>query len=296
VAAGGGSSVRVEWSARFSTTRTGDEPKRAIRQNETVPMMPMPLMPGEVHVWWRLTARLEGAEVERALALLSNDERERHDRFLFPRDRRDYAAAHALLRTSLSRYAPVTPQSWRFRQKPGGKPALVPAAGTTPLSFNLSHTDGLVACAIASGDAESETGTDGSSAGASADSGIRLGIDVEALGRMVDDTVAARFFSTEEAAELRGFASAAARNQRFLEMWTLKEAYLKGIGEGLAHPLNTVTFERAGDGSIELIPKSGIDAARWRFAQFTPAAGYCLAVAVCIPQNATVSVALMDGQ
>ncbi len=39
------------------------------------------------------------------MALLSPDERTRYARFRFARDQRDYAAAHALLRTSLSRYA-----------------------------------------------------------------------------------------------------------------------------------------------------------------------------------------------
>ena len=52
--------------------------------------------------------------------LLDSDERRRYEAFHFPADRQLYLVAHALLRTSLSRYAAVSPQDWRFSGGSGG--------------------------------------------------------------------------------------------------------------------------------------------------------------------------------
>jgi 4'-phosphopantetheinyl transferase len=61
-----------------------------------------------------------------------------------------------------------------------------------------------------------------------------LGVDIEHL-RPVDDLdgVARDAFSLAER-RLLDEASAASRAQRFLEIWTLKEAWLKGMGPGLS--------------------------------------------------------------
>ena len=207
---------------------------RAIRQNDGVPMT---LAPGDVHVWCRATDSLGDADITDAVARLSPDERARYARFRFARDQRDYAAAHALLRTSLSRYADVAPGSWQFREAPGGKPSLVLGDGMPPLSFNLSHTHGLVACAIASGS--------------------DVGIDVESVDRDVGDGVAERFFSESENADLRQCASEPLRARRFIELWTLKEAYVKAIGKGLSHPLDSIVFDVADRESIRVSAAAG---------------------------------------
>ena len=87
------------------------------------------------------------ADVPALLAALSADERARAARFVFPRDRRIYAAAHGLLRSGLSAVAGL--QDWQFRAGPWGKPEL--DGGPEGLTFNLSHTEGRVAVALARG-------------------------------------------------------------------------------------------------------------------------------------------------
>jgi 4'-phosphopantetheinyl transferase len=47
--------------------------------------------------------------IERYTALVTNEERARARRFHFPRDRHNYVVTPALVRTTLSRYAPVGP-------------------------------------------------------------------------------------------------------------------------------------------------------------------------------------------
>jgi 4'-phosphopantetheinyl transferase len=215
---------------------------------------PRRLAPGDVHVWYRLTDALRESDVDQALALLSSEERAQQSRFVLARDRRDYAAAHALLRESLSRYADVAPLTWRFRTD--GKPSLDDES--LPLAFNLSHTDGLVACAISDG--------------------RDVGIDVERIDRQLDGGVAERFFSETENAALRKCAPEGRRG-RFIELWTLKEAYIKAIREGLAHPLNTIVFEFRGPESIVFEPPADVDGRTWQFALFAPTERYRLAVA-----------------
>src|SRR5262245_14317996 len=110
------------------------------------------LAPDEVAVWFRRTVTMTDAELVPLDLILSSEERARRDRLVFAADRRDFTAAHALLRHTLSRYAERRPEHWSFESGPHGKPALPSDSRDDPaLSFNLAHTRGLVACVIASG-------------------------------------------------------------------------------------------------------------------------------------------------
>jgi 4'-phosphopantetheinyl transferase len=218
-------------------------------------------------VVWQATSALTADALAAAAALLSDDERARFDRFRFTDDARDYAASHALLRRVLSRGRPTPPRDWRFDRTPTGKPFLIGGAGALP-SFSLSHTRGLVACAVA------------------ADT---VGVDVEATDRSVDVArIAARFFSADECLALNRLDEAAARS-RFFDTWTLKEALVKACGRELSSSVRELAFRihDAGDqGGIQIAASPGIDPARWQFALFTPAAGYRLAIAAARPAGA----------
>ena len=141
---------------------------------------------------------------------------------------------------------------------PAGKPFLLAADGrSSPLFFSLTHTRGLVACAI---------------------SDSNVGIDAEAMDRDADvDGVSGRFFAPAERAALQQ-CTGTARRERFFELWTLKEALLKGIGLGLSHPLEDLAFTVSESGEVSLEAR-GIDAASWQFSLNRPA-GFCLSVAV----------------
>jgi 4'-phosphopantetheinyl transferase len=218
------------------------------------------LAPDHVHIWYHLTEGLDETGEARAVAILSDSERARGQRFVFARDRRDFAAAHALTRRALSRYGDLAPERWRFQEGANGKPSLAAAGGTPPLTFNLSHTHGLVACAIAPG--------------------ADVGIDVERVDRQVGaEQIATRFFSPAERADLAR-CPAGERARRFFELWTLKEAYIKAIGQGLAHPLNTFGFGLNEAGSIAFVPPSDVNMTAWQFALFAPTELHAMAVAV----------------
>jgi 4'-phosphopantetheinyl transferase len=218
------------------------------------------LAPDHVRIWYHLTEEMDEIAVARAVAVLSDSERTRAQRFAFAGDRRDFAAAHALTRLALSRYGDRPPERWRFQEGTNGKPSLVADDGTPPLAFNLSHTHGLVACAIAPG--------------------VDVGIDVERVDRRVGASeIAPRFFSQGERADLAR-CPADERARRFFELWTLKEAYIKAIGKGLSHSLNTFGFALSEPGSIGFMPPPDVDLEAWQFALFAPTELHAMAVAV----------------
>jgi 4'-phosphopantetheinyl transferase len=224
----------------------------------------------DVHVW--VLEAPEDAAPERARlaeALLSADERARMERFHFAADARRFLFAHALARTTLSRYAPGTPpERWRFRTNNYGRPEIAPGfEAAPPLRFNLSHTNGLCACAVALG--------------------RDVGVDVEDVGgaRMDEASyleIAASHFAPLEAAGLRALP-AAARRARFFALWTLKEAYIKARGMGLALPLQRFAFDLdagAAELGVQLEPDMNDDAACWRFERHAPTSSHALALAV----------------
>jgi 4'-phosphopantetheinyl transferase len=217
-----------------------------------------PLSADDVCVWYRVTGSLGEQAVRNFEATLSADELARCGRFHFNEDRRDFAAAHALLRRTLSLYSALPPREWRFQLNRYGKPATV-SDQAVGLTFNLSHTRGLVTCAVACGH--------------------DVGIDVEAIrGSETRRDIAARFFSDAE----QRYLSACAPHEyalRFVELWTLKEAYIKALGTGLSHPLDSFSFT-FGDGGIVFDPGSGVSPRQWQFAVAIPSPGFCLAVAV----------------
>jgi 4'-phosphopantetheinyl transferase len=194
---------------------------------------------------------------------LSPDELIQCDRFHFAPDRHDYANAHDLLRTTLSRYGPMSPQAWRFQATPHGKPVIVPeSAGVTPLAFNLSHTRQIVACVVSRGTV--------------------VGIDIERADRLRDAmTIAARFFSPREVAGLRRRACANDRARRFIELWTLKEAFIKATGKGLSQRLDAFTFDLDEEHAIHFTPPPGIASATWEFSQYELTRDVMAAIAVC---------------
>ena len=88
-----------------------------------------PLATGQVRIWYVLTESWGEPTLARARALLSDEERSRHDRYRLACDRRDYAVSHALLRASLSCDSEVEPQAWTFGVGVYGKPELTIRAG-----------------------------------------------------------------------------------------------------------------------------------------------------------------------
>lgn len=202
------------------------------------------------------------AKRERYLQLLSPDEHQRMARLVFERDRVRFLLTRALVRTTLSRYAPVAPADWHFIANAHGRPEILDRpAGVPDLRFNLSHTDGLIACAVTIG--------------------REVGIDVEHVGRRLTQDVAARFFAPAEVAHLQSLP-ADQQERVFFDYWTMKEAYIKARGFGLALPLGDFAFHFAPDHppTITIAPSLNDDPATWQFQQDWPTPLHRLGLAI----------------
>ena len=205
---------------------------------------------GEVHLWWSDPGETDDPDLdERARRVLGGEEVARMERMRFEKGRRLFLVSHLLVRTALSHYSDRNPADWRFVRGAHGKPSLAPEMGQPPLKFNLAHTAGLAVVGVTR-DAE-------------------IGVDVERKDRSVKAReLMDRFFAPEEAAEL-GVLPPDMLRDRFFLTWTLKEAYLKALGLGLAQPLGSFALrldspERPGgvrpSGAVPLrIRFSGLD-------------------------------------
>jgi 4'-phosphopantetheinyl transferase len=166
-------------------------------------------------------------EVAALVGLLSDEESERRSSFLYEQDRTLYAAAHGLLRLSLSALNGRDPRHHRFICGPNGRPELCDGDPRLDLRFNISHTSGLVAVVTAKG--------------------LACGVDVEDLTRLerVADRLAKSVLTPDECAVFEGFEPTA-RPSCFAVLWTLKEAWLKAVGRGLTIEPNevAVTFQQ----------------------------------------------------
>lgn len=216
-----------------------------------------------VHIDLVHTANAEAlANLDAYRALLSPDEHERMARFVFDRDRRAFLLTRALVRTTLSRYAPIRPAAWRFIANVHGRPEILDRpAGVPDLRFNLSHTDGLIACAVTIG--------------------REVGVDVEHINRHLTHDVAGRFFAPAEVSDLKRLPEDD-QERVFFDYWTLKEAYIKARGFGLALPLGDFAFKLNPPNPPEIAfePVLEDDPATWQFLQAWPTPLHRLALAV----------------
>lgn len=195
---------------------------------------------------------IAAAEIERLqdayLALLTPEEAGRAARLRHAGVRAEFLTGRALVRTALSAVTGDAPAAWRFALGDHGKPA-IESPSHAGLEFNLSHTHGLIVCAVRRGGA--------------------VGVDVENCQRHnggID--LARRFFAAGEVAALE-VAAEEDRRELFFRFWTLKESFIKARGRGLSLPLDRFAFTLAQDKPprIDFVPDHEASPGDWQFAE-----------------------------
>ncbi|MDE6730400.1 MAG: 4'-phosphopantetheinyl transferase superfamily protein, partial [Oscillospiraceae bacterium] len=128
-----------------------------------------------------------------------------------------HQTAHILLRESAGELLtdPVEIQEKLcLAYHPGGKPFF---KNYPELYFNLSHCDGLAVCLVSSRE---------------------CGVDVE-MRRAVRPGILRKIFTSEEQELVLRSDNP---DLEFTRIWTLKEAYVKAIGKGIAFPMQEIFF------------------------------------------------------
>lgn len=178
--------------------------------------------------------------------LLGDEERNRYAALRNMSAKRQYLLAHVLLRMLASRRLGIPAGDIMIGRHAGGKPRIAVPCGRT-VDFSISHTEGLVACALMF-------------------DGV-VGIDVEYRDRSIDTLrIASACLSGDEQAHLASLGPAAARDA-FFDLWTVKEAYLKGKGTGLGASPRDVTVDAASLREGHILVNDRIDPANgpWKF-------------------------------
>lgn len=231
---------------------------------------------GQIDLWvTRPDEVTDPALLDHYRALMTKEEAARAARFVFERDRHQFLVTRALVRTVLSRYADVDPRDWRFGENHFGKPH-VTGPEELPVMFNVSHTAGLVVCAVAKSDA--------------------VGVDVERTDRDAEHlNIAKRFFAEPEWRMLEAVAPNE-RAKTFFRIWTLKEAYIKAHGSGLSIPLGSFSVMPNAEAppKLELLDPSLPLVGAWQFRQFELDGQFLVAVCVNRPEDAALDVRVYD--
>ena len=148
-----------------------------------------------------------------ALAWLDDAERSRFNRFRHAGRRREFALCRSALRSVLGARLGCPNAELSFRETQRGKPFAVLRGAPAPVSFSVSHSGrhGLIAVAREG----------------------RLGVDVEErVPRRDLDALAEAVLSPDERAEVES-AGGSRRYRLFYRLWTVKEALVKALGEGV---------------------------------------------------------------
>lgn len=214
------------------------------------------MFPVDVYI---ASVRAFGTRLEDDALPLSDAERERAARFHHLSDRWEFVLGRLMARHLLSARAGVPAAEFRFAENAHGRPEIAHPPLDRPLRFNLSHSGGIVACVV--GEAH------------------QIGVDVERLDRpAIDPRVIRRYCSEPEQAALAGMPDAL-RHERFLALWTLKEAYVKARGTGLTLPLRRISFDLGVKGAGGVNFNGVDDESRWMFAHTRLEPRHLLAVA-----------------
>jgi 4'-phosphopantetheinyl transferase len=215
-----------------------------------------PLTSSVLRVRWLVLDEPDDRTTARLAESLDPGERSRARRFSVAHDRSEFIHAHALARAMLQRETGQPARRQRFRRTGTGKPALRLPPDAAPVDFSLSHTRGLVACAV------THRGN--------------VGVDVE---RVVPDApgldgLTAFFAPEERAGTLR--LPLPDRVHRIYRLWTLKEAFAKSAGEGVLQHLASARFELE---PLRLASGAHRDGP-WRFWESAPTGAHALALAL----------------
>lgn len=199
----------------------------------------------EAHVWVT-HLDLEHEPSQALVQLLSEEERARAQRFQATPARRRFVLGRSNLRILIGVYLQCNPAAVQFSSTAAGKLFLTVGQSQMDLRFNLSHSADMVLFAFTQG--------------------CEIGVDIEQIqSRLSYDQIAQRCFAPAEVERLRQLPPGE-RESFFYRCWTRWEAWLKGLGVGIA-----------GAGVSREIP------ADWQIESLTIAAGYEAAVAVACP-------------
>jgi len=219
------------------------------------------LLSEQIHIW---AADLEQDEavISSLKRLLSRDELVKAGQFFLEKDSRYFITGRGILKSLLGIYLKTDPSLLTISYSKYGKPYLPISSNNEQLYFNIAHS-GNVALFAFLRDRE-------------------IGIDIEYIHEIREmDDIARNYFSSKEF-ESYSHLPEGYRTKPFFNCWTMKEAFIKAIGEGFSRPLHKfdVSFLPSVPARLNSINGDYKAAAEWTIKELKPAQGYAAAFAV----------------
>jgi len=171
------------------------------------------LVDNEVHIWLNYL-NVHEARIKHLYPLLSDEEKERSERFKFYKHRKAFIASHGFLHSVLSYYINTPANEIKFSHGEQGKPSVLEELNPEKIQFNLSHSNNMAILAVCKKHS--------------------LGIDIEYAQRKTDwSGISKRFFTQKEQQQFFTL-NEATQKDAFFQIWTRKEAHMKVTGMGLS--------------------------------------------------------------
>ncbi|OCT11526.1 hypothetical protein A8709_07630 [Paenibacillus pectinilyticus] len=180
------------------------------------------------HVYILPVTSISLEDVAEGLNYISEEKRARLHRFRRRGDLIRGLWADLLLRCTIIEDLHMDNAQIQFELNAYGKPRL---SGVSDYHFNVSHAGEWVTCLV-----DSEP----------------VGVDVEQV-QAFDEGIAQSYFAQEEYRYVMEGADSEEKQQRFYQIWTAKESYIKAVGKGLSLPLQ----------DFSVMTADGVEGVKW---------------------------------
>lgn len=204
---------------------------------------------GEIHLWTAASGSFPEFKAK-CFEALTDFEKSRITFYTFKPAQDNFIVSQGGLRLLLSAYLDISPRDLKIGRHSKGKPF---SQDDYSLTFNISNSGNRVVYAI-------------SRAG-------EVGIDLEHIRPLPDiEELIDKNFTRNEAAYIRKMEEE--KLARFFKFWTVKEGYLKAIGEGMRLTPDSLEF-KVENGNYKLLEAKGFfEQVDWKIRNVFPANGF----------------------
>jgi len=214
--------------------------------------------------------------------LLAESELTRFHRFRPTSKKAEFIASRLLLRHLLRTYTDCNSREAEAIPDEMGRPFWFVNTIPVDIFFSLSHTKEMICCGICKH--------------------REIGCDIESLqARKYEKELTERVFSAQEQQFYKSLPEQM-RSEFFYRSWTLKEAFIKAVGQGLRVPLTSLSFTYAADKDTTFtVPVEHLGdswtSRPYTFQSCIPFPGYSLGIATpVVSPEFTLINAQLDGE
>ena len=174
-----------------------------------------------IDLWFIVPSQLPSQHFKTLIQLLTDQEQQKIQQYKHQATQHTALVTRGFARLVLAEYSEQAATTLAFKRNKHGKPEL--ENNNRNIRFNLSHNNNLIVMAVCVDD--------------------DIGCDIEDPKRKISiEPISRRYFAKQEHQQLIALSNQI-QQQRFFEIWTLKEAFVKATGIGIGLGLDSFYFE-----------------------------------------------------